>query len=133
MTQGFLPTYIQQSLQDLGYELRSDLGDRVISQSDQNHFIYIQVRDGRRTYIPVTITQPVNVSESLFESDTVIEQPSHIELVSIPEQSSSQDTETITPTQVNKKETTVIWDQNVQDLLDRISTTREKIHRIIHQ
>lgn len=53
-----IPNQLQQHLLGAGYEIRPELGDTVITQLDSQHFIFVQVRDGKKTYIPITITVP---------------------------------------------------------------------------
>ena len=125
MTLSTIPQHILQSLIDLGYDFRPELGDRIINQSDQDHCIYIQVRESRRTYIPITITHPIAIEPIKYQNDNDV----FVDTLETQPETKA----VLTPADQHTLDTSQVWDQNIQELIQRIDSARKKIHTIIHQ
>jgi hypothetical protein len=65
-----IPENIIRHLQKTGYDIKPELGDTVITHGDNQHIIYIQMRDGKKTYIPITLTQlPEEIIETVEQKE----------------------------------------------------------------
>lgn len=142
-----VPQKIIEHLKSIGYDVRTELGDNVITQGDGQHLIYIQVRDGKKTYIPITLTVsapepgPILVPELIPEPEAVPVSPllvmdeiSYPEILStepiknIPEPSL---TTAIEPEPVTVPTPQPVWDENITELLAKIQSTKETLRTLI--
>lgn len=51
-----IPQKIYDYLKNSGYDVQPILGDMVIFHEGNEHIIYIQVRENKKTYIPITLS-----------------------------------------------------------------------------
>jgi hypothetical protein len=134
-----VPEYILTQLRSAGYDVHTELGDTVITQGSGPHAIYVQVRDGKKTYIPITIVpeqpepekEPVptdddisEIPDVLFESST-LSQPVIAPLEDVP-------ANTFIPTTTTPSaQQETMWDENMTELLAKIQSTKETLRTLI--
>lgn len=127
-----VPEMIIEHLRGAGYDIRTELGDSIIYQGDQSHLIYIQVRDSKKTYIPITLTAPILTSEPEVEVETKSE--SQIRYL---DELPHLETPPIEPTEEKIIESlpvltsAPVWDENVTELLVKIQTTKQTLRNLI--